>query len=55
MTKEEAIEETLVFIEPYLKQDVLGDAQAARIGRVLFSNLKRVERDAQKDDYVRRL
>lgn len=55
MTKEQAIEETLSFIKPYLRQDCLNDSQAARIGRVLFSNLKRAERDAQKDDYVRRL
>lgn len=48
MTKEEAIEKTLVTMEPYLKQDHLSDAQAARIGRTLYANLREAERDTTR-------
>jgi hypothetical protein len=45
MTKQEAIDDTLRVMEPYLRQDRLNDAQAARIGRTLYANLRQVERD----------
>jgi len=45
MTKQEAIDDTLRMIDPYLEQESLNDAQAARIGRHLFANLKQVKRD----------
>ena len=48
MTKQEAIDETLRIMDPYLKQDSLTDAQAARIGRTLYANLRQAERDAAK-------
>lgn len=47
VTKQEAIDETLKLMDPYLKQDRLNDAQAARIGRTLWANLRQAERDAE--------
>jgi transcriptional regulator NrdR family protein len=44
---QEAINETLKTIKPYLRQDQLNDAQAAVIGRTLFSNLKKAKEDAK--------
>lgn len=54
-TEHKGIDETLSIMEPYLKQDNLSDAQAARIGRTLYANLRQAERDAQKDDHVQGL
>jgi hypothetical protein len=48
VTRQEAIDETLRIMEPYLKQDSLNDAQAARIGRTLYANLRQAERDNKK-------
>jgi hypothetical protein len=50
MNKQKAIEDTLTLMDPYLKQDVLNDAQAARIGRTLFANLRQAERNDSKED-----
>lgn len=50
MTRQEAINKTLEFVEPYVKgQALLNDAQAARIGRELFSNLRQADRDERKE------
>lgn len=48
MTKQEAIDNTLKRMAPYLKQEFLNDAQAAAIGRHLYANLRQVERDERK-------
>jgi hypothetical protein len=39
-----AIEDTIKLMAPYLEQDHLTDAQAARIGRTLWANLRNEER-----------
>lgn len=49
MTKEEAIIDALQLMKPYLKQDHLNDAQAARIGRRLWGNLRQAKRDERED------
>ena len=46
----DAIEETLSIMQPYLKQDQLTDAQAARIGRTLYANLRQAERDKERSN-----
>lgn len=54
MTEQEAIDDTLKMIQPYLAHE-LTDAQAARIGRHLYANLRQAERDkkrAQENDRV---
>lgn len=48
MTRQEAIDNTLEHMEPYLKQESLNDAQAAVIGRHLYANLRQAERDERK-------
>lgn len=53
MTKEEAIQNAVKFAEGYIDQDHLNDAQAARIGRNLYANLRQARRDngtENKDD-----
>lgn len=45
---QKALEDTLEVMGPYLKQDRLNDAQAARIGRSLYANLRQAERDDKK-------
>lgn len=48
MTKQEAIDETLRLMEPYLSVNELNDAQAAKIGRTLYANLRQAKRDENR-------
>jgi arsenate reductase-like glutaredoxin family protein len=52
VTRREAIEETLKVAEPYLRADELTDAQAAKIGRTLYANLKQAREDSDRQAVV---
>lgn len=51
MNRREALQNTLEVVEPYLREEVLTDAQAAKIGRTFFSNLKQAQRDMARQAF----